>query len=197
MRRYTRRLFGQAICGAIVCLPIANPVLRGDDPPRPLIDAKICVIAQGIDKNGNLCKSDEYCHEFNPSVKSCASVYLELDATAVKNLTDKCSKLEVYWVVVTASTGCPDVVVDPQPEESFRDKTGKQSCLKPRWQAIVTCVQCDGGHRRGIGYGLTKAGARIRAQRDLENKLCLAKTRCKTKKRWVVSRVNLTSACCD
>jgi hypothetical protein len=159
--------------------------------------ARICVKAHGITSNGQLVDSDEFCCDFDPSVRSCAQVYLDLDKKAVKELTCKYGPLNDVWVSVLESYGCPDVVADTETEESFLEKTGMHSCLKPRWKAVVFCEQCDGGHRSGTGTGLTKAGARIKAQRALEKKLCLAKTECKTKKKVIVSPVNLTNACCD
>jgi len=197
MPRYTRRLFSQAISGAIVSLPIVNSLLRGDEPPRPLIMAKICVQAHGITSNGQLVDSDVFCCDFDPSVRSCAQVYLDLDEKALEELKHKYDRLDSVWVTVPHSNNCPDIVADTETEESFLKKTGMHSCLKPRWKAVVFCKQCDGGHRAGIGTGLTKAGARIKAQRALEKKLCLAKTECETKKQVIVSPVNRTNACCD
>lgn len=198
MRRYTRRLFSQAISGAIVSLPMVNSLLRGDEPPRPLINAYICVYAQGRDEKGNLVASDKFCSDgFDPSVTPCNQVYLDLDSKAVNDLKAKYPLIELYWVVVVQNTGCPDIVIDEQPEGFDLKTTGKHSCSKPRWHAVVTCLQCDGGHRSGHGFGLTRAGARIRAQRKLEKKMCSAKTKCATKRQVIVIRVNDTNTCCD
>ena len=196
MQRYTRRLFSQAISGAIVSLPMVNSLLRGDEPPRPFVNAEICVRAEGFDKDGKFVQTAVYCDSFDTAVKSCATAYLGLDEKASKDIVDNYHAIE-FWVVVVKNDGCPDIIVDPETEGSIRANAPGSGCVNPRWQVIVICTQCDGGHRPGIGVGLTKIGARIKAQRDLGKKLCLAKTKCATRRKVIVRRLNRTTACCD
>ena len=115
MRRYTRRLFSQAISGAIVSLPIVNSLLRGDEPPRPLITARMCVYAQSL-VNGKIVKSDIFCQDFDPS--DCATAYLYLDGQATADIRAKYPSGVLLGVLVEENVGCPDVVIDPKPEGS-------------------------------------------------------------------------------